>query len=107
MAREMKEMVRGFYVSSFFLFYAEQVHYFITDDPEEKNIVESGTIGQDARIDLIQTDRFAQIDAICRAADRREREKTAELLREYTKKEYLTKTLFGTEEESNVIYQTS
>ena len=107
MAREMKEMVRGFYVSSFFLFYAEQVHYFITDDPEEKNIVESGTIGQDARIDLVQTDRFAQIDAICRAADRREREKTAELLREYTKKEYLTKTLFGTEEESNVIYQTS
>ena len=104
MAREMKEMVRGFYVSSFFLFYGEQVHYFITDDPEEKNIVESGTIGQDARIDLVQTDRFAQIDAICRAADRREREKAAALMREYARKEYLTKTLFGAEEESNVIY---
>jgi hypothetical protein len=103
-AREMKEMVRGFYVSSFFLFYGEQVHYFITDDPEEKNIVESGTIGQDARIDLVQTDRFAQIDAICRAADRREREKAAALMREYARKEYLTKTLFGAEEESNVIY---
>ena len=107
MAREMKEMVRGFYVSSFFLFYGEQVHYFITDDPEEKNIVESGTIGQDARIDLAQTDRFAQIDAISRAAALREREKTVELLSEYTKKEYLTAVLFGAEEENDVIYQTT
>ena len=107
MAREMKEMVRGFYVSSFFLFYGEQVHYFITDDPEEKNIVESGTIGQDARIDLAQTDRFAQIDAISRAAALREREKTVQLLSEYTKKEYLTAALFGAEEENDVIYQTT
>lgn len=107
MAREMKEMVRGFYVSSFFLFYGEQVHYFITDDPEEKNIVESGTIGQDARIDLAQTDRFAQIDAISRAAALREREKTVQLLSEYTKKEYLTSALFGAEEENDVIYQTT
>ena len=95
MAREMKEMVRGFYVSSFF------------DDPEEKNIVESGTIGQDARIDLAQTDRFAQIDAISRAAALREREKTVQLLSEYTKKEYLTAALFGAEEENDVIYQTT
>ena len=107
MAREMKEMVRGFYVSSFFLFYGEQVHYFITDDPEEKNIVESGTIGQDARIDLAQTDRFAQIDAISRAAALRERKKTVQLLSEYTKKEYLTAALFGAEEENDVIYQTT
>ena len=107
MAREMKEMVRGFYVSSFFLFYGEQVHYFITDDPEEKNIVESGTIGQDARIDLAQTDRFAQIDAISRAAALREREKTVQLLSEYTKEEYLTAALFGVEEENDVIYQTT
>ena len=107
MAREMKEMVRGFYVSSFFLFYGEQVHYFITDDPEEKNFVESGTIGQDARIDLAQTDRFAQIDAISRSAALREREQTVQLLSEYTKKEYLTAALFGPEEESDVIYQTT
>ena len=106
-AREMKEMVRGFYVSSFFLFYGEQVHYFITDDPEEKSIVESGTIGQDARIDLASTDRFAQIDAISLAAARREREKTAELLGEYTRKEYLTAALFSAEEENDVIYQTT
>ena len=105
MAREMKEMVRGFYVSSFFLFYGEQVHYFITDDPEEKNIVESGTIGQDARIDLAQSDRFAQIDAISRAAAHREREKTVALISEYSKKEYLTDVLFGTEEDSDAIYQ--
>ncbi len=105
MAREMKEMVRGFYVSSFFLFYGEQVHYFITDDPEEKNIVESGTIGQDARIDPDQNDRFAQIDAISYAAAHREREKAAALIGEYMKKEYLTAALFGTEEDSDVIYQ--
>ena len=105
MAREMKEMVRGFYVSSFFLFYGEQVHYFITDDPEEKNIVESGTIGQDARIDLVQSDRFAQIDAISHAAAGKEREKTAALISEYSRKEYLTGVLFGTEEDSDAIYQ--
>ena len=105
MAREMKEMVRGFYVSSFFLFYGEQVHYFITDDPEEKNIVESGTIGQDARIDPDQNDRFAQIDAISYAAAHREREKAAALIGEYMKKEYLTAALFGTEEDSDAIYQ--
>ena len=101
----MKEMVRGFYVSSFFLFYGEQVHYFITDDPEEKNIVESGTIGQDARIDPDQNDRFAQIDAISYAAAHREREKAAALIGEYMKKEYLTAALFGTEEDSDAIYQ--
>ena len=107
MAREMKEMVRGFYVSSFFLFYGEQVHYFITDDPEEKSIVESGTIGQDARIDLARTDRFAQIDAVSRADALKEREKTVQLLSEYTKKEYLTAALFGAEEENDAIYQTT
>ena len=103
MAREMKEMVRGFYVSSFFLFYGEQVHYFITDDPEEKNIVESGTIGQDARMDLAGADRFSQIDALSRSALQRDRQKTAELFAEYAKREYLTRALFG-EEDSDVIY---
>ena len=69
--------------------------------------MESGTIGQDARIDLASTDRFAQIDAISLAAARREREKTAELLGEYTRKEYLTAALFSAEEENDVIYQTT
>ena len=98
MAREMKEMVRGFYVSSFFLFYGEQVHYFITDDPEEKNIVESGTIGQDARIDFTNADRFIQIDEMSRTLAAKDRAATADLLREYTKKEYLAQVLFGAEE---------
>ena len=102
-AREMKEMVRGFYVSSFFLFYGEEVHYFITDDPEEKNIVESGTIGQDTMIDPAEDDRFAQIDRLSRACMRRDRKKTAELYREYSIRDYLTRELFA-EEESDVIY---
>ena len=51
--------------------------------------------------------RFAQIDAISRAAALREREKTVQLLSEYTKKEYLTAALFGAEEENDVIYQTT
>ena len=107
MARELKPIPRGFYVSSSFLSSGAPVHYSITDDPEEKNFVESGTIGQDARIDLAQTDRFAQIDAISRSAALREREQTVQLLSEYTKKEYLTAALFGPEEESDVIYQTT
>ena len=98
MAREMKEMVRGFYVSSFFLFYGEEVHYFITDDPEEKNIVESGTIGQDARIDFTNSDRFSQIDEMSRALAAKDRAAAADLLRDHTKKEYLAQVLFGTEE---------
>ena len=98
MAREMKEMVRGFYVSSFFLFYGEEVHYFITDDPEEKNIVESGTIGQDARIDFTNSDRFSQIDEMSRALAVRDRAAAADMLRDHTKKEYLAQVLFGTEE---------
>ena len=102
-AREMKEMVRGFYVSSFFLFYGEEVHYFITDDPEEKNIVESGTIGQDTMIDPAEDDRFAQIDNLSRACVRRDRKRTAELYREYSIRDYLTRELFE-EEESDVIY---
>ena len=98
MAREMKEMVRGFYVSSFFLFYGEEVHYFITDDPEEKNIVESGTIGRDARIDFTNADRFSQIDEMSRTLAVKDRAATADLLREYAKKEYLAQALFGAEE---------
>ena len=97
-AREMKEMVRGFYVSSFFLFYGEEVHYFITDDPEEKNIVESGTIGQDARIDFEKADRFSLIDEMSMALSERSREKTAALYAEYTKKDYLMRVMFGAEE---------
>ena len=103
-AREMKEMVRGFYVSSFYLFYGEQIHYFITDDPEEKNFVESGTIGQDAMIDLSDHDRFAAIDRICVSAARRERVKTAQMLQDYAKKEYLTRELFGSEEDGDALY---
>jgi hypothetical protein len=100
----MKEMVRGFYVSSFYLFYGEQIHYFITDDPEEKNFVESGTIGQDAMIDLSDHDRFAAIDRICVSAARRERVKTAQMLQDYAKKEYLTRELFGSEEDGDALY---
>ena len=96
--REMKEMVRGFYVSSFFLFYGEEVHYFITDDPEEKNIVESGTIGQDVRISFTNADRFAQIDEMSQAVAGKDRKAAAELMREYMKKEYLARVLFGAEE---------
>ena len=103
-AREMKEMVRGFYVSSFFLFYGEQIHYFITDDPEEKNFVESGTIGQDVLMDISENDRFAAIDRISSAAARRDRAQTAQLLADYSKREYLTKELFGSEEDSDALY---
>lgn len=94
-AREMREMYRGFYVSALFLFYGEQVHYFITDDPEEKNIVESGTMGQDVRVSPTEDDKFGRIDALSRSVARREREETLQLLRAYRRQEYLVRTLFG------------
>ncbi|MDO5455631.1 MAG: DUF5717 family protein, partial [Eubacteriales bacterium] len=101
-SREMKEMVPGFYVSSFFLFYAEQIHYFITDDPEEKSIVETGTIVSDAYTgpgSQMAQDRFRRINELSECAAEGSRERTLQLLEEYRQREYLTSVLFDSGEE--------
>ena len=94
-AREMKEMLRGFYVSSFYLFYGEQLHYFITDDAQEKNITESGTISRDLRISTEGTDRFGILDSLTALAAAGRREEALEGLSRYRLQRALTEELFG------------
>ena len=96
-SRDMKEMVPGFYVSSFYLFYGEQIHYFITDDPAEKNIVETGTIIADRggkRPGRVRDDRFGCIDALSESVEAGDRERTLDMYSEYRQREYLIAALF-------------
>ena len=97
--REMREMYRGFYVSSFYLFRGEQLHYFITDDAEEKNIVESGTVSQDIRVGEAGRDRFGRLDAIAGLLEEHRREDALRELRDYRRQQYLTRVLFADKEE--------
>ena len=93
-ARPMKEMYRDFFVSGFVLFYGEQMHYYITDDAAEKNVVQSGTVGQDARIPESCSGRFGLINDTTRAAALREYDEALELLTGYYRRSYLESELF-------------
>ena len=93
-ARPMKEMYRDFYVSGFLLFYGEQMHYYITDDEAQKNVVQSGMIGQDARILETCSGRFGLINETTRAAALREYDEALSLLTGYYRRSYLESELF-------------
>lgn len=93
--REMKEMYRGVYVTGFLLFFGEQMHYYVTDDAAEKNVVESGTVGQDARIPEETDDRFGRINRISMlAAVGRDEEAIAGIER-YADRAFIVDRLFG------------
>lgn len=93
-AREMKEMYEGVYVTGFLLFFGEQMHYYITDDAAEKNVVESGTIGQDARIPEESDDRFGMINRISMLAALGRDEEALERISNYSHRAYLVKSIF-------------
>ncbi len=97
--REMREMYEGMYVTGFTLFFGEQMHYFITDDPEEKNIVESGSIGQDARIMEQDQDRFGRVNKIAYMAAMHRSEDAFRAAGEYDHMRYLVSSLFRLEEQ--------
>ena len=92
--RPMKEMYRDFFVSGFLLFYGEQMHYYITDDAAGKHVVQSGMIGQDARILESCSGRFGLINETTRAAALREYDKALSLLTGYYSRSYLESELF-------------
>ncbi len=98
-AKEMKEMYEGVYVTGFLLFFGEQMHYYITDDAAEKNIVESGTVGQDARNQSAGEDRFDAINEIAMLAAMGRDTEALTKLEQYSRKSYLAAHLFqsGTE----------
>lgn len=93
-SRPMKEMYRDFYVSGFLLFYGEQMHYYITDDQAEKHVVQSGMIGQDARIPENCSGRFGLINETTRAAALRDYDEALSLLTAYYRRSYLQNELF-------------
>lgn len=93
-SRPMKEMYRDFYVSGFLLFYGEQMNYYITDDEREKNVVQSGIVGQDARIPENCSGRFGLINETTRAAALREYDRALSLLTDYYRRSYLEDELF-------------
>ncbi len=93
-SRPMKEMYRDFYVSGFLLFYGEQMHYYITDDPAGRHVVQSGIIGQDARILDSCSGRFGLINETTRAAALREYDEALSLLTGYYRRSYLENELF-------------
>ena len=93
-ARPMKEMYRDFYVSGFLLFFGEQMHYYITDDAAGRHVVQSGIIGQDARILDSCSGRFGLINETTRAAALRDYDEALSLLTGYYRRSYLENELF-------------
>lgn len=91
----MKEMYDGIYVSGFLLFFGEQVRYFITDDADRRNVVESGTFGQDTRISDAGDDRFAMINRISTLTAMQHWDEAIDALEKYDRRADLTARLFG------------
>ncbi len=106
-AKEMKKMYSGFYVSSFYLFCGEELHYFITDDVQETNIVESGTVGQDPRIVTDRSDRFHMLNQVALALESGDRTTSIKLLKDYSRADLLVKSLFAEEMRGDDLQQTT
>ncbi len=96
-SQEMKEMYEGMYVAGFTLFFGEQMHYFITDDADEKNIVESGTVGQDARIMEQSTDRFGRVNEIAYLTTMHRNAEALKKVQEYDRLNFIVSSLFESE----------
>ena len=93
--RQMKEMYTGVYVAGFLLFFGEQMHYYITDDAAEKNVIESGTIGQDARIPEETDDRFGLVNHISMLTALGRDDEAIERMERYAHRAFLTERLFA------------
>lgn len=94
-ARKMKQMYEGVYVTGFLLFFGEQLHYYITNDEAQKNVVESGTLGQDARINEDEDDRFGTINRISMLTALGRDEEALDRIENYTHRAFLAKRMFG------------
>ena len=91
---EMTRMYENVYVTGFLLFFGEQMHYYITDDEQEKNVVESGTVGQDARIPQETDDRFGIINRISMLTALGRDEEAMDRIEKYVHRAYLAQKLF-------------
>ncbi len=101
--RDMKEMYDGVYVTGFLLFFGEQMHYYITDDTGEKHIVESGTVGQDARIPAVSDDRFGLVNEISMLASLGRDEEAVDKIDAYSRRSFLVKKIFEKDDHSDAV----
>ncbi len=107
--KEMRRVYEGCYITGFLLFFGEELHYFITDDEEETNIVESGVIGQnisereketapdkvsDVFKDNVMSGRYAILDRLSRNAAAHRDYEAIDLLKAYYLREEITSHLF-------------
>ena len=97
--RQMKEMYPGVYVAGFLLFFGEQMHYYITDDAAEKNVIESGTIGQDARISADTDDRFGLVNHISMLTALGQDAEAIAQMEHYAHRVFLSRRLFKSVQE--------
>jgi hypothetical protein len=93
----MKEMYDGIYVTGLLLFFGEQVRYFITDDADQKNVVESGSFGQDTRIQDAGDDRFALINRISMFTALKKYDEALDVLEAYDRRAQMVAALFHRE----------
>ena len=92
--KEMKEMYEGIYVTGFLLFFGEQMHYYITDDERDQNVIESGTLGQDARILTDTDDRFGMINRISMLCAIGRDSEAIDRMENYTHRAFLVDRIF-------------
>lgn len=97
--RDMREMYEGIYVTGFVLFFGDQLLYYITDDAEEKNVVESGSLGQDIRMSDEEAGRFGRLNQIASHVTMREYDKALGELERYDKLAHMVMGIFENTQE--------
>ena len=95
----MDELYSGIFVKEFILFAGEKLKYYITREEEnQEQLMENGVLtGKDFSPKQLETgrqSRYQRINHMCALEERGEYEQIEELLEEYWRLEYLTKTVF-------------
>lgn len=98
-AKTMRRICDGLYAAGFVLFFGEQLHYFITDDEAEKNIIESGVLSQDAADMEGRSDRLALLNRIAESAEAGRQAEAVDQLKKYYVKNEITQYLFHYQKE--------
>lgn len=93
-AKIMRRICDGLYVTGFVLFFGEQLHFFITDDDAEKNIIESGVLSQETADMEGRSDRFALLNRIAQYTEEDRQAEAADQLKKYYVKDEITQYLF-------------
>ena len=104
-SRDMQEMYDGIFVSSFVLFFGEQLQYYITEEGGENSDVttESGTISKSDIVKNIVGSRYSLINDIMIGETLQDYDTVDKLLEEYYQKRNICDRIF-TGYDNNVEY---